>query len=93
MTPTIFSDVVDIFINLIYLAVPVLGGVAVLVFFWGLVKFILAIGGDEKAVSQGRTLMVWGTIALFIMISLWGIIRFLHSEFGFTGFGLPLLPQ
>ncbi|MDQ3089526.1 MAG: hypothetical protein M3Q24_00015 [bacterium] len=52
---------------------------ALLVFFYGLVKFILK-AGQEKA--EGKGIMVWGLIALFVMLSVWGIIRFFQAEFG-----------
>ena len=61
-------------------------GVALLVFFWGLAKFILKIGGDAKAVAEGKQLMIWGVIALFVMVSIWGIIYFIGGEiFGGRG--------
>ena len=55
--------------------------VALLVFFWGLVKFI-AKAGDEKAVEEGRNLMVWGVISLFVMITVWGLVNFIGGELG-----------
>ena len=71
----------------------VVAGMALLVFFWGLVKFIFRVGGDEKAVSEGKNLIVWGLIAIFAMVSVWGIIEFVSKDIGFTHtFGLPLLP-
>lgn len=93
MAPTNFSELVDIFINLIRAAVPVIYGLALLVFIWGLVKFIFRIGGDEKAVEDGKKLMFWGIIALFVMVSIWGIIALFYDDFGFSNsFGLPLIP-
>ena len=65
-------------------------GVALLVFFFGLVKFITK-ADDEEAVKEGRRLMIWGVIALFVMISVWGIVRLLQSELlpGGTNFAPP----
>ena len=63
-----------------------------LVFFWGLSKFILA-AGDEKKVADGKRLIFWGIIALFIMVSIWGIINLLYSDFiGGGPIQLPFLP-
>lgn len=61
------------------LLIVIMAGLALLVFFWGLVKFISK-AGDAKAVDEGKTLMIWGVIALFVMISVWGIIRFIQGE-------------
>lgn len=55
---------------------------ALLAFFWGLAKFIFHLGGDEKAVDEGKRVMKWGLIALFIMISVWGIIIFMQRALG-----------
>ena len=91
--PTTFGQLINIFLDLIRTAIPVLVGVALLVFLWGLAKFIFRIGGDEKAVSEGRNLIVWGLIAIFVMVSVWGIIEFVSKDIGFTHtFGLPFLP-
>jgi len=54
-------------------------GIALLVFFWGLTKFI-AKAGDSKAHEEGRSLMIWGAIALFVMISIWGIVQFIQDN-------------
>ena len=90
-TPTNFGQLVNIFINLIREVLPVIVGLTLLVFIWGLVKFISRVGGDEKVVTEGKKLMIWGLIALFIMISIWGILRLFYSELGFSRtFGFPL---
>jgi len=91
--PSNFPELVKIFLDLIKLILPVLMGAAVVVFFWGIVKFITK-AGDEKAIKEGRSLMFWGLIALFVMLSFWGIMRFTYGELGFSKtFGLPLLPE
>ena len=62
---------------------PLVGGIALLVFLWGLAKFIKRVGaGDEKAVEDGKRLMVWGIIALFVLASVWGIVAFIQSALG-----------
>lgn len=72
---------------------PVVTGFALVVFFWGLAKFIFRLGGDENAVKEGKNLMVWGLIAFFVLLSLMGILAFIYRDFGFTRpFGPPLLP-
>ena len=73
------KDLITAVGGLINPLIVILVGVALLVFFWGLAKFIFRVGGDEKAVEGGKRLMIWGLIALFIMISVWGIIRFMQN--------------
>lgn len=91
--PTNFSGLVDIFLDLTRATLPVLAGLAFLVFLWGLVKFIFRLGGDEKALQEGKKLMKWGLIALFIMVSFPAILGFVFNDLGFSWpFGSPLLP-
>lgn len=75
-----------VILQLVNTALPVLVGLAVLVFFWGLVQYVFSLGseGDEKKQKQGRTLMIWGIIAFFVMLSLFGIIEIARQTFGFA---------
>lgn len=68
--------VITKFINPLLL---VIAGLALLAFFWGLMKFISK-AGDEKSHAEGKSLMVWGLIALFVMVSVWGIVYFLQHD-------------
>ena len=90
--PTNFTELINVFLDLIAKVIPVVASFALLAFFWGLTKFI-AKAGDEKAVAEGKSLMVWGTIAIFVMVSVWGILSFFYNDIGFGDFVLPLLPE
>ena len=52
-----------------------------LFFIYGLVQFMfnLAQGGENR--SEGKSHMLWGIIGMFIMSSVFGIIRLLDSTF------------
>ena len=91
MPPTDFKGLIYLFIDLINTALPVLSGMALLLFIWGLVKFLTK-AGDVKSHEDGKALMKWGIIALFVMVSFMGIIKFAYGDFGFTGF-LPTGPR
>ncbi|MBI2673723.1 MAG: hypothetical protein HYX23_00360 [Candidatus Zambryskibacteria bacterium] len=67
--------------RLVNLALPIVVGIALLAFFWGLVKFIFA-QGDETAKADAKKIMLWGLIALFVMISVWGLVRFIGTALG-----------
>lgn len=62
--------------------VPLLIGLAVLYFLWGLGQFILKDAGNDKTRAEGKQKMLWGVIALFVMISLYGIIKFIGDAVG-----------
>jgi hypothetical protein len=90
--PHNFKDLVGIFLDLINTATPVLGGIALLVFLRGLAKFIRN-SGDEGSHEDGKNLMLWGVIALFVLFALWGIVQFGQHSVGITRpFGIPILP-
>jgi hypothetical protein len=50
---------------------------AMVVFFYGLVEFIIASRkGDGPGITNGKVFMVWSLAALFVMFSVYGIIKF-----------------
>ena len=57
--------------------------VALLVFFWGLLRLIWYSDSDEER-DTGRRVIVWGIIGMLIMISVYGIINLLLSTFGIS---------
>ncbi len=67
------------FQEILNLMVPILIGVAVLWFFWGIIVYLSG-GAEEK--EKGKNIMIFGVIALFVMISVFGIIQFLQGTFG-----------
>lgn len=75
-----FDDIIRAAGSLIYQAVWVLVAAALLVFLWGLVRFIMNLGSEGKA-EEGKNMMVWGVIALFVMFSIAGIIKVLQVAF------------
>jgi len=88
--PQNFTQLVGLFLNLILLIIPLIAALCMLAFFWGLAKFILD-AGDERARTEGKRFMLWGLIALFVMVSLWGIVSIFTNTLGVPLF-IPLLP-
>ncbi len=64
--------------RLVSLATPIVVGLALLAFFWGLVKYIFA-AGEEDAKKEGIRLMIGGAIAIFVIVSIVGIVRFIGN--------------
>ncbi len=64
--------------DIVNLLIPIVFALALLYFFWGLAKYILASGEGKE---EGRNTMIWGVVALFVMASIWGIVRFIQSAF------------
>ena len=66
--------------RVIDLLLPVTVALALLVFFFGLLKYI-ARANDVASQKEGKSIMLGGIAALFVMVSIWGIIRFIGSAF------------
>lgn len=79
------------FIDIGLRVIPFLGAVAFLVFVLGVARFIKA-SGNERQIKESKNFLIWGIVGLFVLVTIWGIIAFLRSEFGFGG-GEPLIPQ
>jgi len=66
--------------GLVQIAIPIAVALALLFFFWGLAKYILS-AGSEDAATRGRDIMIWGIIALFVIVSIWGLVAVLANTF------------
>ena len=64
---------------------------AIVVFFWGLIQYLTSVGSEDSA-KKGIKTMLWGVIAIFVMVSIWGIIRLLQSTFRVTSTD-PIIPR
>ena len=49
-------------------------GVAMIVFFWGVIQFISSADNDSKR-NEGKQHLLWGIIGLFIMVAVYGILN------------------
>jgi hypothetical protein len=75
--------------------IPLLIALALVAFFYGLVRYIYK-GSGENAAREGRQIMIAGLIALFVMVSVWGIIRLAQGALDVQGGGTieaPGVPQ
>jgi uncharacterized BrkB/YihY/UPF0761 family membrane protein len=78
---TTFKDLINsVFITgLLRPLVPLLVGLAVVVFIYGVVTMVIA-EGDKK--EDGKQYMIWGIVGIFVMVSVWGLVNILISTFG-----------
>ena len=53
--------------------VAILLTLAVVVFFWGLIKYLSAVG-EEK--HSGLMIMFYGILTIFVMVAIWGLVAF-----------------
>lgn len=85
MTPAVVSaqnvqgalrTVKDVFDALI----PIFVALALIYFIYGLAQYILK-AGDEDGRRGARDTMIWGVIALFVIVSIWGLVNVLQQTF------------
>ena len=86
----LFLDIAKLFNAII----PILVALALLVFFWGVSKLILYADNEQKR-REGINTIVWGLVALFVIVSVWGLVFvFTQTFFGTSGVpGFDVLPR
>ena len=67
--------------GLVTKAIPIVFGLALLFFFWGMAKFIYS-AGDMTGKAEGKSIMIWGVIGLFVMFSVLALIQFVQQNLG-----------
>ncbi|OHA87982.1 MAG: hypothetical protein A2741_01490 [Candidatus Zambryskibacteria bacterium RIFCSPHIGHO2_01_FULL_43_27] len=65
--------------------------IAFVIFVYGIVRFIMG-ASDDKAREEGKRAIGYSLIGMFVMISVYGIMRFVLSTFGIDTNIYPLAP-
>lgn len=87
-TPTNLTNLIALAGDILNRIIPVLIALALVAFFWGLVTYIFKQGKDN-----GKKLITAGLLGLFIMVSVWGIIRLAQNTLGTGNNTIPNVPQ
>lgn len=82
-SPTDLKSLAKVLVDLINIAIPVLISLGVVYYLWG-IAYSIKDAGSAKSWANFRTQIAWGILALFMMVSIWGILRLLDNTF-FTG--------
>ena len=88
------SQLVTQFGQILAKIIPIMFALAIIYFFWGLIKYIQG-AGDPKQAAEGKSIMIWGVIAIAVMISIYGLVAWLQSSLGISGttsLPLPTVP-
>jgi hypothetical protein len=62
------------------LLIPMALSAALIAFFWGMTKFLM----KGEGYQEGKDLMIGGILALFVMVSIWGIVALLQRTLGIS---------
>src|SRR3989338_1472583 len=60
--------------------IPFIIGLAVFTILWGIFIYITKAGEEEKR-TEAKLYIVWGIIAVFSMLSIWGFVNILVNSF------------
>lgn len=86
------SQVVERLQNILNLILPFIVGLTVLMIIYGIFGFVTN-PADEEARGKAKGYIIWGIIAVFIMVSVWGLVNILYNSFltdPFAGQELPI---
>lgn len=76
--------------KIIGMLVPVMIALAVVAFFWFLVNFIWKGAEDPTKHKDAMKGMAFSVVAIFVMVSIWGIVAFIGTTVGIgQGGGIP----
>ncbi len=77
---TNLSSVIIRFQNILNLIIPFLVGLAVFIIIYGILGYISQ-AADEERRAEARNFILWGVVAVFIMLSVWGLVTILINTF------------
>jgi hypothetical protein len=80
------ASLVNQLLGLINLVVPIIIGLTLVAFIWRAAMSIGTAGSaNEKTKVKLHTFLLWGVGAIFIMVSIWGILNILSGIFFSAG--------
>ncbi len=88
---TNLSNLIESVGNIIASIIPIMFALAIVYFFWGLVTYIRS-AGDPKAADSGKSIMIYGVIAIAVMVSIYGLVNWLQDSIGLDSSATVNLP-
>lgn len=88
--PANFKELIKIFLDIINDLVRFLMVLALLFFLFNVFKLVFA-NGNSESIEEAKSFMVYGIIALFVMVSVWGLVNILTSTLFGGSFIVPQL--
>jgi len=89
---TYFLSITTAIASVVDALIPILIGILVIVFAWGIVKYIL---GTADSKDSAKRIMIWGVIGITLVVSIWGVVNLLQNVFGITdtSVDIPTVPR
>jgi len=64
------------------IVIPILFAFAFLFFLYGVFKYFILGGDSDTSRKEGHMFILWGIVALAVMVSTWGLVRIFMNTFG-----------
>ena len=65
--------------------IPLILGIAFLMFVWGVFKFFILGGADSEKQAEGKSLMIYAVAGFVLILAFYGIINVISDGLGFGG--------
>ena len=86
------NGIEDAALELLNSIIPVFVAAAVVFFLWSVLKYVNS-GDNVEVRIQARGLMVYGVVAIFVLVSVWGFVGLLDGVFNLDNSNLPVDPN
>lgn len=88
-TKTTFSTLIAYIVCIINTSIiPFVFGLALVAFLYGVVRYVLNTENENER-EKGKQFMIWGVVALTVMVAIWGIVAIFGNTFGFESSVIP----
>jgi predicted membrane channel-forming protein YqfA (hemolysin III family) len=80
VNPTYVSSLIDSAKGLLDQIVVFLIALAVVWFIWNVISYTMSSDEDKKKAAKSQ--MIWGVVAIAVIVSVWGLVAILQNIFG-----------
>lgn len=77
---TPLGNIIIILLDILSLVTFIVGALALIWFFWGIIQYVLKADNEEKQ-REARSYMIYAVIGMFVMFSIWGLVALLRNTF------------
>lgn len=87
------EGIMETILGLLDVATVLIVALSVVYFLYGIFKYVAADSDENR--SAGRAVMIHGIIAIFVMVSVWGLVNVLSETFDLEqgAAGVPEMPD
>ena len=75
--------------NISKFVIPLIFALALAAFIWGVMQFFILNPDEEAKREEGKQFILWGIVALAVMLSVWGLVKILGNTFGIDTSVIP----